>query len=310
MADEELKLLREQHKKLKEDYERMMNEKNNNSEPSSRITLFPHDYQFDERWADIDRRIEMAIIRRTNENKQYAMRKNVLFHKVKDIPRDKHGYAFNKWCIDLINSTFVNSDNVSVLRRPLVPEDIDRAHVLRTKRRDANVVLVQFMNMTVRNEVFFAKSCLKGRGSLSVSEHLTPESIELLNLAKSKGEAWSSDGGKIFLKNKSGEKRVIRSPHDLASVPVRETHHKTPRGRSRHRKLDGKGRPPARSNPPRHDLHNYPTRPQASDGDAVYSRDPRSSGYIDFANCGNYDYYRNSQPSSQWQSSYGSNNRY
>ena len=133
----ELQELREAHKNLKNDYEKMKNERRNenitnDNAGSSGIAIPPHDYVFDERWAEIDNRIELAIIRRTNENKQYAMRKNVLFHKVNNIPRDKHGYDFNKWCVELINTTFVNGNGQSVLRRPLVPEDIDRAHILRT----------------------------------------------------------------------------------------------------------------------------------------------------------------------------------
>ena len=309
----ELQSLREAHKKLKEDHQKFVEEKRNENiinGGSDQITSIPpHDYAFDERWSEIDKRIELAIIRRTNENKQYAMRKNVLFHKVKDIPKNKHGYEFNIWCTDLINRTFVDGNGVSVLRRPLVPEDIDRAHILRTKRRNANVVLVQFMNMTLRNDVFFAKRCLKGQeGGMSISEHLTPESIGLLNLAKSKGDAWSSDGGKIFFKNESGVKKLIRSPSDLESVPVGETHPNTHRGRSPRRRSREKGRSSARSSapPPRRDLYNYPSRPKA--GEASISRDPRSAGYIDFAECGNYNnYYRNTPPSSQWQPGYYGN---
>ena len=106
MTEDELKEfqeLREAHKKLKDDHEKMKNERRNENTTndtggSSGIAIPSHDYAFDERWAEIDKRIELAIIRRTNENKQYAMRKNILLHKVKGIPRDRHGYDFNKWC--------------------------------------------------------------------------------------------------------------------------------------------------------------------------------------------------------------------
>ena len=148
------------------------------------------------------------------------MRKNLLLHKAKNVPKDKHGYEFNKWCVELINEAYVKDDGTHALRRKLVPEDIDRAHILRTKRRDANVILVQFMNMTLRNEVFFAKTVLKTNDTFSISEHLTPDNIQLLNTAKENaGKAWSADC-KIFIE-KDGRKQLIRSSADLDNAKKR-----------------------------------------------------------------------------------------
>ena len=232
------------------------------------------------------------------------MRKNLLLHKLKKLPAGVHGYAFNEWCVNLINRTFVNEDGSSALRRPLTPEDIDRAHILHTKRKNANVVLVQFMNMTLRNEVFFAKSVLKNlEDGYSISEHLTPDNIGLLNAAKDDGvKAWSSDC-KIFVEKKGGGKRIIRSLADLK--PRQESYHQS-RMRRHENQKQGNGNvvnhyPLNAYYAPSSDFPYAPTNDHAG----MHPNDPRSPAVIDYRNRGNF-YHNNynnnyNQPShSRW----------
>ena len=293
---DELQRLRKDHNDLKVEHEKLKKEKSssgmNSASGNNNMDSNPQQSDFNTRWTDIDNRIEQAIIRRLNDVKQYSMRKNLLLHKAKNIPKDKHGYEFNEWCVDLINSTFLNEDGSLALRRLLVAEDIDRAHILRTKRRDANVVLVQFMNMTVRNEVFFAKSVLKKqKDSYSISEHLTPENIRLLNAAKeSAGNAWSSDC-KIFVE-KGGRKQIIRSPADLGSGNV-----------TNDRNVDGKGRRYQGNRRYENTADyqgQYPYPPPNGSQMPYYQPNVQSPAFIDFRNRSNYSSDGYAQNNGQW----------
>ena len=291
----ELQLLKKQHNDLKAENERLRSEistsstgsGSNPAEIPARTMEFNN---FDTKWYDIDKRIDNAIKYKFNEVKQYSMRKNLLAHKVENIPTDIHGYKFNEWCVELINDNFIDDNNQLVLRRPLFPEDIDRAHILKTKRKDSKIVLIQFMNMTLRNEVFFAKKVLKNK-TISISEHLTPVSIELLNLAqKSTGNAWRSDC-KIWVEKSGGGKRKIQTPADL--------------GKSGTSKQSGNG-PRSRNTSNKNAAWEVPTQwydknmnayydPRSNDptlynnSSVVYPADPRNPAFINFQNANNYE---------------------
>ena len=171
------------------------------------------------KWDNINQRIIELLRRRSNNNEQYHKRKTLLLHRLTDVPKRpegrndniKYAYDFIDYCIGKLNEHFGE-----ILKRPLVPEDIDRAHILRTKKQSSKpVVLVQFMNMTVRNVIFFSKRVLKGK-NFSISEHLTADNMDLLNAAeKTYGQAWSSDCQIFALCD--GVKRRIFSHADLVS---------------------------------------------------------------------------------------------
>ena len=272
---------------------------NGHENQSSSSTETELNNNFDRKWADIDKRINLAIRQKYNELKQYSMRKNLLAHKVENIPTDIHGYEFNKWCVNLINDNFVDTEGHSVLRRPLVPDDIDRAHILKTRREDSKIVLIQFMNMTLRNEVFFAKKVLKNK-SMSISEHLTPDNIQLLNLAKENGgNAWSSDT-KIWVEKSGGGKRRIHTPADLGNKVASKQ----------------SGNVPWRKHGnARYDTDNslsgyYYSPPPINNSDVMYPADPKNPAFINFQDAKNRGYVYDYGYNNNGYNYYGNNNNY
>ena len=85
----ELQLLRQQHDELRAENEKLrqlkqanpssVNEGHENQSSSSTETELNNN--FDRKWADIDKRINLAIRQKYNELKQYSMRKNLSWDK-------------------------------------------------------------------------------------------------------------------------------------------------------------------------------------------------------------------------------------
>ena len=105
------------------------------------------------------------------------------------------------------------------LYRRLVPEDIERAHILyqgETSPNSKQVVIVRFVRRVVRNNVFFNRKWLKTSKDM-ITDHLTKANRELLSDVKSKfgkENAWSTRG---VVKAKLNNNRIveIRSEADL-----------------------------------------------------------------------------------------------
>ena len=72
---------------------------------------------------------------------------------------------------------------------------ISVSHPIKSKKNPNNLIsLVKFSNRDMRNNIFFAKRGLKG-SNISITEHLTPLSLDILNAAKKefgRDNVWSS----------------------------------------------------------------------------------------------------------------------
>ena len=166
-------------------------------------------------------RKEIADIRHTqNEDQQYPRRWNLLGHGFDDVPiaPDKPSQEFNEkfvgYVIDKLNELFPN------LKNPIVYSDIDNAHIYKTKRfgpkSSKQVVIIRFVTMLRRNEIFSLKKTLKDT-PISLTEHLTKSNLALYkdvqNTLGDRRKVWTSYG-KILIEHK-GSIKSIRSMEAL-----------------------------------------------------------------------------------------------
>ena len=114
-----------------------------------------------------------CLSEKMQENDQYHKRNSIIIR----------GYKYNLPNLnnfDFIHATACELNNLfPSMRIPIHPLHIDDAHPLRNKK----TLIVKFSNRWVKNEVIRCKDDLEGLG-LSVTEHLTPHTLELMSSAE------------------------------------------------------------------------------------------------------------------------------
>ena len=112
------------------------------------------------------------------EGNQYARVSTLLAHHLEGIPEKQYGKQFYDFVLKFLNERFPSKE-CRVERH-----HIDIAHTLRTRNKKSKpVLLIKFCNRWVRDMIFFNKKDLRGSG-ISISEHLTPFTRQLLAAAQ------------------------------------------------------------------------------------------------------------------------------
>lgn len=81
-------------------------------------------------------------------------------------------------------------------------------------------ILVKFNDLTIKNEVWFAKSNLKGSG-ITLSEFLTKSRHDVFIAARRKfgiSKTWTRDGS-VFVVNPDGSRHRVNSLYELNNIP-------------------------------------------------------------------------------------------
>ena len=172
----------------------------------------------------IDQSIE-ELLTSANEKERYLKEWNLLIHGLKGLPkRPSRSDIEGRNCYEFIFIEFVCKKLNELLRgklyKAIMPQDIERAHILyQGENTSKPVVIVRFVRRVVRNNVFFNRRFLKG-SKVSITDHLTKASRELLEHAKSAFGphcAWSSTG-KVFARVGDGNSHHIKSISDANSL--------------------------------------------------------------------------------------------
>ena len=168
-----------------------------------------------------------------NNDQQYNRRWNGLIHGLDDVPvaPDKPCQEFNEsftnYVINKLNELFPGLD------KPITHSDIDNTHIYRTARfgpkSSKQVVIVRFISMLRRNQIFSLKKTLKDT-PISLTEHLTKTNLNLYKEAKKvvgDKKVWTHYG-KILVEHRGGIKS-IRNKDALYRLcgprhPYRETY--------------------------------------------------------------------------------------
>ena len=141
----------------------------------------------------------------------------LLVHGLHDFPKDKDGFiekgrAFSQYMAGKIKSLLPSLKPT----KEQILSCISVSHPIKSKKNPKNLIaLVKFSNRDMRNMIFFAKRELKGT-KISITEHLTPLSLEILNAAKKefgRENVWSSQ---TKVKTKVlGRTYILRSVDDV-----------------------------------------------------------------------------------------------
>ena len=147
---------------------------------------------------------------RIEEGDQYGRVSSLLAHKLEGIPVKQFGKEFYDFVLKFLNEKFPSKE-CDVERH-----HIDIAHTIKSRKKDSKpVLLIKFCNRWVRDMIFFCKKDLKGTG-ISITEHLTPYTRQLLDAAKQcygVGNVWTRNCIVTALVN--GNKTPIRSFSEL-----------------------------------------------------------------------------------------------
>ena len=181
--------------------------------------------ELDNRWTSVAELLhnyecfKASVNSRLNDIEQYSRLYSLIIHGLLNIPtgKDNKGLKFSIWVAGEINRLMPG------LTGPITAQHIDVAHPLPTKSNGSkSAVIVKFCRRDIRNEVYYAKRCLKGTG-VSISEHLTSSNLDLYNEARkiTNCVTWTSQC-KIFVKIDGTEKKVIRCQSDIDNLLHKE----------------------------------------------------------------------------------------
>ena len=130
---------------------------------------------------DMERMISgwfQALSDKIEEDRQHSRKNNLLVHGFRYIPNDLNDSEFIIYIAQQINYLFPS------LSGTIYPSHIDDAHILNTKKkRGSHVVIIKFVNRWIKDLILKSKNDLINSG-LSVTEHLTENSINMLASAK------------------------------------------------------------------------------------------------------------------------------
>ena len=113
---------------------------------------------------------------------QYLKIDHLCVHGLRDIPLKKTGLDFSKYVSEKLEEILPLSDLNLTAEKIL--NCISVSHPIKSRKNPNNlIVLIKFSNRDIRNKIFYAKRALKGT-NISITEHLTPATLELLSFAK------------------------------------------------------------------------------------------------------------------------------
>ena len=163
----------------------------------------------------------MSLNGRVGQTEGYSRLNSVLWHKLENIPQREEGenaglaaFKFCQWIVDQINALFEGK----LGNFKLSLENIDTAHVLKTKSGKNDVVIVKFVRRIVRNLYWYNKKELAG-SDVSITEHLTEYNLNLLKAAKSvidRKNVWTNQCT-VFVKI-GNQKHSIHTKADLIKL--------------------------------------------------------------------------------------------
>ena len=149
--------------------------------------------------------------------RQYSRINSLLFHGVKDVPKNLHGYDFAYWVVDTINYLLGNH-----LTHKLNIWHLEYAHILPTRSKGPkSVFIVKFKSRFMKHDIYDNRAKLKGSG-VSITEHLTPEKLNLLSQVRNAvgfTNVWTSQTK--ILANFEGEVMHINGEADLEKLKVK-----------------------------------------------------------------------------------------
>ena len=126
-------------------------------------------------------------LNKVEEIEQYLKIDHLQVHGLDDIPVKKNGLEFSTYVADKLKELLPELP----FNAEKILNNISVSHPIKSRKRRNNIiVLIKFSNRDMRNKIFFAKKALKGT-NISITEHLTPATLELLALFRNRGPSWS-----------------------------------------------------------------------------------------------------------------------
>ena len=153
-----------------------------------------------------------VIQEKIEDDDQYSRKNNALIHGFKKLPNIR-GRAFIEWIANELNYIFPS------LNGTILPCHIDDAHPLTTRKNGSTkVVIIKFVNRWIKDDILKCKQDAYNVG-LSVTEHLTKKSLNLLSLSQSlvgEDAAWVYKCG-VFARY-NGKKYSIKKQADIDNL--------------------------------------------------------------------------------------------
>ena len=168
-----------------------------------------------DRYDYIDSSLQNCLQRLYNIE-QYSRINSLLFHGFIKPPKGLHGRALKLWILNELNKLFPDLEG-----GPVQASEIEFGHTFKTRKNVKHVLIVKFSCRFTRNAIFYAKSSLPKQSGVSITEHLTHQSIYLLNAAKEvvgDKNAWTSQT-RIFAKTINNAHPIqITCPADINTL--------------------------------------------------------------------------------------------
>ena len=169
---------------------------------------------FKNSFADVKSSVQM-LKTRMGEFAQYSRINSLLFHGLKNVPSNVHGYDFAHYIVDAVNRLLGR-----FLYYQVEVADLEYAHILPTRSGKAtkSVVLVKFRNRFAKYDIYNNRKNLKGSG-VSVTEHLTAANLQLLSDTRAAVgfvNVWTSQTK--ILANFDGDIMHIKDANDLKNL--------------------------------------------------------------------------------------------
>ena len=146
---------------------------------------------------------------------QYSRINSLLIHGLMNIP-DVDSYEFGIYIVNKINELLLPH-----LVFKIELGHLEFAHILSTKSKKKNVVIVKFKSRFAKNDVYDNRSKLKGTG-VSITEHLTKKNLQLLKATRDIVgfiNVWTSQTK--ILANLEGEVFHIKTSKDLEDLKTK-----------------------------------------------------------------------------------------
>ena len=176
--------------------------------------------------SELDRKVSnwfQSITENLEEERQRSRKNNLLVHGKKNLP-PIYGTEFICFIAQELNYMFPS------LSGTILPCHIDDAHPLRTKK-GGTIIIIRFINRWIKDEILSCKNDLPPY--LSVTEHLTENSLNLLSAAKAlvgnenvrvlKTTIFARHNGNKLpikhFKDIDALRHLVSSKHTIATVP-------------------------------------------------------------------------------------------
>ncbi|KAJ0170699.1 hypothetical protein K1T71_009172 [Dendrolimus kikuchii] len=157
---------------------------------------------------NLQRQVEM-LAENVDHLEMYSRRKILLFHGVAEVKNEDTSKIVAK----------VVADQLKIPN--FTTNDIRRCHRMgRLDSHKQRPILVKFIDLSIRNKVWFAKTNLKGTGT-TVSEFLTKMRHNVFLAARHKfgiNKCWTREGS-VYVVSVDGSRHRINSLSDLRKIP-------------------------------------------------------------------------------------------